>query len=185
MPDNPEVEDERPCLHCLMGDLIDEYYGEYGSPGGEADVIDVSEIMTSLAKIVRDHLRLGCRGGPAHRRGAVAGNLGRMRRRIPRACGKRHLRFRRPALVLHKDCNSFGLMVRTRGQRPRASDHGRARSAGRAVSFETAGKSRPPQDEKSVLDQSKPVRRRTTAAATIRLWLPSWQRIDEPPGGGG
>src|SRR3978361_961642 len=54
MPDNPEVEDERPCLHCLMGDLIDEYYGEYGSPGGEADVIDVSEIMTSLAKIVAE-----------------------------------------------------------------------------------------------------------------------------------
>jgi hypothetical protein len=54
MPDNPEVEEERPCLHCLMGDLIDEYYGEYGSPSGEADVIDVSEIMTSLAKIVAE-----------------------------------------------------------------------------------------------------------------------------------
>src|SRR5260370_40779199 len=54
MSDNPEVEDERPCLHCLMGDLIDEYYGEYGSPGGEPDVIDVSEIMTSLAKIVAE-----------------------------------------------------------------------------------------------------------------------------------
>jgi hypothetical protein len=54
MSDNPEVEDERPCLHCLIGDLIDEYYGEYGSPGGEADVIDVSEIMTSLAKIVAE-----------------------------------------------------------------------------------------------------------------------------------
>ena len=54
MSDNPEVEDERPCLHCLIGDLIDEYYGEYGSPNGEADVIDVSEIMTSLAKIVAE-----------------------------------------------------------------------------------------------------------------------------------
>ena len=54
MSDNPEVEDERPCLHCLIGDLIDEYYGEYGSPSGEADVIDVSEIMTSLAKIVAE-----------------------------------------------------------------------------------------------------------------------------------
>src|SRR5260221_10357778 len=54
MSDNPEVEDERPCLHCLMGDLIDEYYGEYGSPTGEPDVIDVSGIMTSLAKIVAE-----------------------------------------------------------------------------------------------------------------------------------
>jgi hypothetical protein len=54
MSDNPEVEDERPCLHCLIGDLIDEYYGEYGSPSGESDVIDVTEIMTSLAKIVAE-----------------------------------------------------------------------------------------------------------------------------------
>jgi hypothetical protein len=54
MSDEPEVEDERPCLHCLIGDLIDEYYGEYGSPSGEADVIDVGEIMTSLAKIVAE-----------------------------------------------------------------------------------------------------------------------------------
>ena len=54
MPDNPEVEDERPCLHCLMGDLIDGITASTGSPGGEADVIDVSEIMTSLAKIVAE-----------------------------------------------------------------------------------------------------------------------------------
>jgi hypothetical protein len=54
MSEDPEVEDERPCLHCLIGDLIDEYYGEYGSPSGEPDVIDVSEIMTSLAKIVAE-----------------------------------------------------------------------------------------------------------------------------------
>lgn len=54
MPENLEAEDERPCLHCLIGDLIDEYYGEYGSASGEADVIDVDEIMTSLAKIVAE-----------------------------------------------------------------------------------------------------------------------------------
>jgi hypothetical protein len=54
MSENQELEDERPCLHCLIGDLIDEYYGEYGSPGGESDVIDVGEIMTSLAKIVAE-----------------------------------------------------------------------------------------------------------------------------------
>jgi hypothetical protein len=54
MSENPEVEEERPCLHCLIGDLIDEYYGEYGSPSGETDVIDVNEIMTSLAKIVAE-----------------------------------------------------------------------------------------------------------------------------------
>lgn len=54
MSENLEAEDERPCLHCLIGDLIDEYYGEYGSASGESDVIDVSEIVTSLAKIVAE-----------------------------------------------------------------------------------------------------------------------------------
>jgi hypothetical protein len=54
MSENLEAEDERPCLHCLIGDLIDEYYGEYGSASGEADVIDVGEIVTSLAKIVAE-----------------------------------------------------------------------------------------------------------------------------------
>jgi hypothetical protein len=54
MSENLEAEDERPCLHCLIGDLIDEYYGEYGSASGESDVIDVGEIVTSLAKIVAE-----------------------------------------------------------------------------------------------------------------------------------
>jgi hypothetical protein len=51
MSDDP---DERPCLHCLILDLFDEFYEEYGSPSGEADVIDVSEITTALAKVVAE-----------------------------------------------------------------------------------------------------------------------------------
>jgi hypothetical protein len=31
MSDNPKSSDERPCLHCLIADLIDEFYAEYGS----------------------------------------------------------------------------------------------------------------------------------------------------------
>ena len=54
MSDNTEADDERPCLHCLIGDLIDEFYGEYGSPGGEPDVVDVNEIMMALAKTVAE-----------------------------------------------------------------------------------------------------------------------------------
>jgi hypothetical protein len=53
MSDNQEA-DERPCLHCLIGDLIDEFYAEYGSPDGEPDTVDVSEIMTALAKTVAE-----------------------------------------------------------------------------------------------------------------------------------
>ena len=54
MSENPEANDERPCLHCLIGDLIDEFYAEYGSLSGEIDTIDVDEIITALAKTVAD-----------------------------------------------------------------------------------------------------------------------------------
>jgi hypothetical protein len=54
MSDNPESNDERPCLHCLIGDLIDEFYAEYGSPSGEKDTIDMDEIVSALAKTVAE-----------------------------------------------------------------------------------------------------------------------------------
>lgn len=54
MSENPGLSNERPCLHCLIGDVIDEFYAEYGTPGGETDVIDVDETITALAKTVAD-----------------------------------------------------------------------------------------------------------------------------------
>ena len=55
MADNTELNDEeRPCLHCLIGDLIDEFYAEYGSLSGEKDTVDVDEIITALAKTVAE-----------------------------------------------------------------------------------------------------------------------------------
>jgi hypothetical protein len=54
MSDNPESNDDRPCLHCLIGDLIDEFYAEHGSLSGEIDTIDADEIITALAKTVAD-----------------------------------------------------------------------------------------------------------------------------------
>jgi hypothetical protein len=59
MSENTEANDERPCLHCLIGDLIDEFYAEYGSLSGEIDTIDVDEMITALAKTVAD-ITLGC-----------------------------------------------------------------------------------------------------------------------------
>ena len=41
MSDATESDDERPCLHCLIGDVIDDFYAEYGSLSGEKDTIDV------------------------------------------------------------------------------------------------------------------------------------------------
>jgi hypothetical protein len=54
MSENPETDNERPCLHCLISDLINEFYDEYGSLSGEEDAIDVDEILTALAKLVAD-----------------------------------------------------------------------------------------------------------------------------------
>jgi hypothetical protein len=54
MSDNAETNDERPCLHCLIGDVIDDFYAEYGSLSGEKDAIDVNEIITALAKTVAE-----------------------------------------------------------------------------------------------------------------------------------
>ena len=53
-PDNPGSEDERPCLHCLIADLIDEFYAEYGSPEGEKDTVDMDEIISALGKVVAE-----------------------------------------------------------------------------------------------------------------------------------
>src|SRR5262249_12481194 len=55
MSDSIESNDERrPCLHCLIGDVIDDFYAEYGSLSGEKDAIDVDEIVTALAKTVAE-----------------------------------------------------------------------------------------------------------------------------------
>ena len=67
MSDHPESNAGRPCLHCLIGDLIDEFYAEYGSLSGETDTIDADEIITALAKTVADMtIWFRCRGAPAY-----------------------------------------------------------------------------------------------------------------------
>src|SRR5262249_5047187 len=54
MSDTTESDDERPCLHCLIGDVIDDFYAEYGSLSGEKDTIDVDEIITARAKTIAE-----------------------------------------------------------------------------------------------------------------------------------
>ena len=54
MSDNPESSDERPCLHCLIADLIDEFYAEYGSSEGEKDTVDMDEILSALGKVIAE-----------------------------------------------------------------------------------------------------------------------------------
>jgi hypothetical protein len=38
----------------LVGDLINEFYAEYGSLSGETEAIDIDEMIASLAKVVAD-----------------------------------------------------------------------------------------------------------------------------------
>ncbi len=54
MSDNPGSNDERPCLHCLIADTIDDFYAEYGSLSGEKDTMDMDEIISALGKTVAE-----------------------------------------------------------------------------------------------------------------------------------
>ena len=45
---------ERPCLHCLIADTIDDFYAEYGSVSGEKDTIDMDEIISALGKTIAE-----------------------------------------------------------------------------------------------------------------------------------
>jgi hypothetical protein len=46
--------EERPCLHCMMVELIDDFYADYPAPGGEPDTIDTDEVLTAIAKTVAE-----------------------------------------------------------------------------------------------------------------------------------
>jgi hypothetical protein len=52
----PEAQDaeERPCLHCRMVELIDDFFAEYPVEGGEPDTIDTDEVVTAVAKTVAE-----------------------------------------------------------------------------------------------------------------------------------
>jgi hypothetical protein len=54
MSDDPGSNQERPCLHCLIADTIDDFYAEYGSLGGEKDAIDMDEIISALGKTIAE-----------------------------------------------------------------------------------------------------------------------------------
>jgi hypothetical protein len=46
--------DERPCLHCMIMDLLEDFFAEYPAPQGEPDTIDSDEVITALAKTVAE-----------------------------------------------------------------------------------------------------------------------------------
>jgi hypothetical protein len=54
MSDTEGSSDERPCLHCLIGETIEDFYAECGTLSGETEVIDVAEIISALGKVVAE-----------------------------------------------------------------------------------------------------------------------------------
>ena len=53
MSEQPNDQD-RPCLHCMMVELIDEFFAEHSAAGSEPDTIDTDEVVTAIAKTVAE-----------------------------------------------------------------------------------------------------------------------------------
>jgi hypothetical protein len=45
-------QEERPCLHCLFADVIDQFYDEY--PAGEDGAVDPAEVIDAAAKTIAE-----------------------------------------------------------------------------------------------------------------------------------
>ena len=50
-----EQDDEgRPCLHCMMVELIDDFFAEYPATTGEPETLDTHEVITAIAKTMAE-----------------------------------------------------------------------------------------------------------------------------------
>jgi hypothetical protein len=54
MSDDQETNEERPCLHCQIVELIDDFFAEYPVATGEQNTIDTDEVITAVAKTVAE-----------------------------------------------------------------------------------------------------------------------------------
>jgi len=54
MSDDQEASEERPCLHCLIVELIDDFFAENPVTAAEPNTIDTDEVITALAKTVAE-----------------------------------------------------------------------------------------------------------------------------------
>ena len=45
---------ERACLHCMIIELIDDFFAEYPAATGDPDTIDTDEVVTAIAKTVAE-----------------------------------------------------------------------------------------------------------------------------------
>ena len=54
MSDEQEPNEERPCLHCLIVEVIDDFFTEYPVAAGEPNTIDTDEVIIAMAKTVAE-----------------------------------------------------------------------------------------------------------------------------------
>jgi hypothetical protein len=54
MSDDQDQAEERPCLHCLIVDLIEDFFAEYPAAADEAAAADPDEVITAVAKTVAE-----------------------------------------------------------------------------------------------------------------------------------
>jgi hypothetical protein len=50
-------EQERPCLHCMIVELIDDFFAEHPATAGGSDTLDtdeVDEVIVAIAKTVAE-----------------------------------------------------------------------------------------------------------------------------------
>jgi hypothetical protein len=50
------VDEERPCLHCMMVELIDDFFAEYPATAGsdKVDTDEADEVIDAIAKTVAE-----------------------------------------------------------------------------------------------------------------------------------
>jgi hypothetical protein len=54
MAEERNEDEERPCLHCMMVEMIDDFFAEYPVSTDEPDAIDTDEVITAVAKTVAE-----------------------------------------------------------------------------------------------------------------------------------
>ena len=54
MADEQNDDDERPCLHCLIVEVVDNFFAEYPVSEETPDAIDTDEVITALAKTMAE-----------------------------------------------------------------------------------------------------------------------------------
>ena len=50
------VDEERPCLHCMMVELIDDFFAEYPATAGsdKVDTDEADEVIDAIAKTIAE-----------------------------------------------------------------------------------------------------------------------------------